>query len=210
MRKFASGAEIAKDMGIPVDKLQKTLDKYNKGAEAKNDEFTKKFFPSVPFDIKDKFHVSIVTPIVHYCMAGIEVDAEGCVIDKAGKVIPGLYAAGETAGGVHGANRLGGNSLLDCVVFGRVCGDSASRFLLENFSQHGSTNSVSQKYGISIEKAADKFVISIPLVEEAKGLLAKTMTAFRAPKSHSRVATPSHFLGAAMMQSSMMASIMTS
>lgn len=208
MKKYGSGAELAKDMGISVDKLQKTLDKYNKGAEAKTDEFTKKFFPSVPFEIKDKFHVSVVTPIVHYCMAGIEVDADGCVIDKSGSVIPGLYAAGETAGGVHGANRLGGNSLLDCVVFGRVCGDSASRYLLENFSRHGSTNSVSQKYGITIEKTPDNFLISIPLAEQAKGLLAKAMGAFSVPKPHPRAAPVSNLQMANMMQSSMMASIM--
>jgi succinate dehydrogenase/fumarate reductase flavoprotein subunit len=196
-------------MGISVDKLQKTLDKYNKGAEAKADEFTKKFFPSVPFDVKDKFHVSVVTPIVHYCMAGIEVNDEGCVIDKSGAVIPGLFAAGEVAGGVHGANRLGGNSLLDCVVYGRVCGDSASRYLLQNFSATGNTNMVSQKYGISIEKANNNFVISIPLVSEAKGLLAKTFGAFRLPNSHARGSAPAFNHTAQLMQSTMMANLMT-
>jgi len=47
-------------------------------------------------------------------------------------VIPGLFATGEVCGGVHGKNRLGGNSLLDCVVFGRVSGNAASSFLFSN------------------------------------------------------------------------------
>merc|ERR1719473_1440137 len=79
------------------------------------------------------FYVAIITPVIHYCMGGLSINEESEVLHKdkgfkavvdffTGKdgVIPGLYAAGEIAGGVHGNNRLGGNSLLDCVVFGRV------------------------------------------------------------------------------------------
>ena len=65
------------------------------------------------------FFVAIITPVIHYCMGGLEVTVDAEVVSKKG-VIGGLYAAGEIAGGVHGNNRLGGNSLLDCVVFGRV------------------------------------------------------------------------------------------
>merc|ERR1712226_1388448 len=68
----------------------------------------------------EPFYVAIITPVIHYCMGGLEIDCDSAVLDKDGKAIPGLYAAGEVAGGVHGNNRLGGNSLLDCVVFGRV------------------------------------------------------------------------------------------
>ena len=71
-----------------------------------------------------------MTPVLHYTMGGLEIDAEARVIDKSGKPIPGLFAAGEVAGGVHGANRLGGSSLLGCVVFGRVSGDTAAAYLL--------------------------------------------------------------------------------
>lgn len=56
------------------------------------------------------------------------------MVNKEGKVIPGLYACGEIGGGVHGANRLGGSSLLGCVVYGRVAGDSASAYMLEGIS----------------------------------------------------------------------------
>jgi succinate dehydrogenase/fumarate reductase flavoprotein subunit len=72
-----------------------------------------------------------MTPVLHYTMGGLEIDAESRVLDKRGKPISGLFAAGEVAGGVHGANRLGGSSLLGCVVFGRVSGDSAAAYLLQ-------------------------------------------------------------------------------
>jgi len=68
--------------------------------------------------------------VIHYCMGGLEIDVNSNVIATAGKPIPGLYAAGEVAGGVHGNNRLGGNSLLDCVVFGRVAGKHCARYML--------------------------------------------------------------------------------
>ena len=61
-------------------------------------------------------------------MGGLECTVDAECFDKSGKVIPGLYVAGEAAGGIHGNNRLGGNSLLDCVVFGRVAGKAACKF----------------------------------------------------------------------------------
>lgn len=59
-------------------------------------------------------------------MGGIEVDTNASVISEKGP-IPGLWASGEIMGGVHGINRLGGNSLLDCVVYGRIAGREASK-----------------------------------------------------------------------------------
>merc|ERR1711966_556335 len=78
------------------------------------------------------FYVAIITPVIHYCMGGLEIDAEGAVLGKTGRPIKGLYCAGEVAGGVHGNNRLGGNSLLDCVVFGRVAGKHCAQYMLGN------------------------------------------------------------------------------
>jgi hypothetical protein len=75
-----------------------------------------------------------MTPVLHYTMGGLEIDPESRVLSTSGKPIPGLFAAGEVAGGVHGANRLGGSSLLGCVVFGRVSGDSAAAYLLQTTS----------------------------------------------------------------------------
>ena len=77
-----------------------------------------------------RFYVAIITPVIHYCMGGLEIDVNSVVTNTKGKAIPGLYAAGEVAGGVHGNNRLGGNSLLDCVVFGRVAGKHAAEYML--------------------------------------------------------------------------------
>merc|ERR1712146_262558 len=76
----------------------------------------------------EPFYVAIITPVIHYCMGGLETSVLGeCV--KAGKPLPGLYVAVEAAGGVHGNNRLGGNSLLDCVVFGRVAGRNCAKYM---------------------------------------------------------------------------------
>lgn len=65
-------------------------------------------------------------------MGGLRVNDLAEVLDKNGKVIPGLYCTGEAMGGVHGKNRLGGNSLLDCVVYGRIAGEASTRYLTHN------------------------------------------------------------------------------
>lgn len=62
--------------------------------------------------MNDFFHVALMTPVLHYTMGGLEIDPESKVINTEGAPIPGLFACGEVGGGVHGANRLGGSSLL--------------------------------------------------------------------------------------------------
>ena len=143
MKRYENGASLAKDMGIPPATLKKTFDDYNAAARAKKDPFGKKFFASSDWTLDDYFNVAVMTPVLHYTMGGLEIDAESRVLDTAGKPIPGLFASGEVAGGVHGANRLGGSSLLGCVVFGRVSGASAASYLL-------------QKIGPLAEKAAGR------------------------------------------------------
>lgn len=66
------------------------------------------------------FLVGRVTPVLHYCMGGITIDTQGNVLDENKNIISGLHAAGEVSSGVHGSNRLGGNSLLKCTVFGSI------------------------------------------------------------------------------------------
>merc|ERR1712072_755351 len=97
-----------------------------------------------------------ITPVIHYCMGGLEIDANSLVLDKKGKPINGLYAAGEVAGGVHGNNRLGGNSLLDCVVFGRVSGKHACDWMLGKDVKAVDLKSLS-KGGLSGEVTSSKF-----------------------------------------------------
>ncbi|KAF1359265.1 Flavocytochrome c [Lizonia empirigonia] len=74
-------------------------------------------------------YVGLVTPVVHYTMGGVRVSAKSEVLDAEGKSVEGVWAAGEVVGGVHGGNRLGGSSLLECVVFGRIAGDACAAFL---------------------------------------------------------------------------------
>merc|ERR1712032_802552 len=93
----------------------------------------KKFYHNILSGSKVKtepFYVAIITPVIHYCMGGLEIDVDSAVVNGDGQANPGLYAAGEVAGGVHGNNRLGGNSLLDCVVFGRVAGKACAKYML--------------------------------------------------------------------------------
>ncbi|KAJ7128958.1 Flavocytochrome c [Mycena crocata] len=133
MKRFESGDALAKEMGLAPSVLKKTFEDYNAVVRSKKDPFGKKFF-SGEWKYDDIFNVAIMTPVLHYTMGGLEIDAESRVIDTKGKPIPGLFASGEVAGGVHGANRLGGSSLLGCVVFGRVSGDSAAAYLLQQSS----------------------------------------------------------------------------
>eukprot|EP00743_Colponemidia_sp_Colp-15_P005509 GILK01005925.1.p1 GENE.GILK01005925.1~~GILK01005925.1.p1 ORF type:complete len:1245 (-),score=193.11 GILK01005925.1:130-3834(-) len=130
MKHFRNGAELAAEMNVPLTALQTTFNDYNNAATTKQDRFGRKYFDNANFSVEDAFWVAIITPVLHYCMGGLEIDANSQVKSIDGVLIDGLWAAGEVCGGVHGANRLGGNSLLDCVVFGRVAGRSAARHIL--------------------------------------------------------------------------------
>jgi len=105
--------------------------------DAKKNKWGKKYFHSMPWDANDKFMVAQITPVVHYCMGGVAANEYSEVLTPDGKVIPGLYVAGEAQGGVHGVNRLGGSSLLDCVVYGRISGRSSTKFLLDKILKNG-------------------------------------------------------------------------
>merc|ERR1719183_1228769 len=158
MKFYESGEAFAKDINVPLSTLEKEHDQHYEAAKKTEkdpdggswpaypsgkswDEASgktgsgKKFYHNIiqGSDVKTQpFYVAIITPVIHYCMGGLEIDADGAVIGKSGAPIKGLYCAGEVAGGVHGNNRLGGNSLLDCVVFGRVTGVAATKYILGN------------------------------------------------------------------------------
>ncbi|CAO1614936.1 unnamed protein product [Sympodiomycopsis kandeliae] len=135
MKKFESGQDLAKEIGCSADTLKATFDKYNKIANGEEkDPFGKKYFSNGPFTLDDYFYVAQMEPVLHYTMGGLEINDQSEVLDTNQKVIPGLFACGEIAGGVHGANRLGGSSLLGCVVFGRVAGDTSSAYLFRGMS----------------------------------------------------------------------------
>merc|ERR1711920_839465 len=156
MKYYESGAALAKDMGIDVQVLVKTHQEHYEASKKTEKDPDGGSWPAYPsgkswdeasgktgsgkkfhHNIIDgnavatqPFYVAIITPVIHYCMGGLEIDSDSACVDTKGKAIPGLYAAGEVAGGVHGNNRLGGNSLLDCVVFGRVAGLAATKYML--------------------------------------------------------------------------------
>merc|ERR1712222_34771 len=155
MKFYESGAALANDMGVPVSKLEATHDAHYQAAKKTEKDPDGGAWPAYPSGkswdecsgktgsgkkfyknaiaggaVKNEpFYVAIITPVIHYCMGGLEIDTDSSVVNKDGQAIPGLYAAGEVAGGVHGNNRLGGNSLLDCVVFGRVAAKAACKWM---------------------------------------------------------------------------------
>lgn len=119
--------ELSRILNVDSKLLELTLTEYKQYSSQGSDNFNKTTFP-VLFEPDDHFYVAYVTPARHYCMGGIEINEKSQVLASSDKKpIPGLFAAGEVTGGVHGQNRLGGNSLLECVVFGRIAGREASK-----------------------------------------------------------------------------------
>lgn len=117
-------SSLAEWMHVPKVKLVQTLQEYQEAAKTGSDAFRRTTFRNVPDESLETevFYAGTVTPVLHYCMGGITIDIEGYVLNVDGERIPGLHAAGEVTGGVHGVNRLGGNSLLECTVFGSLIG----------------------------------------------------------------------------------------
>lgn len=117
-------ADLAKQLGMPADKLEATVAEFNKMVEAKNDpKFGRKLFDR-PI-VKPPFYATPRAPSIHHTMGGLQISTNAQVLDKNGKPIPGLYAAGEVTGGIHGSNRLGGNATADVLTFGRIAAKSA-------------------------------------------------------------------------------------
>ena len=122
--------ELAAAMGTDAATLQATLDTWNAAVAAqKDDEFGRMSFANA-LDTAPYYAIK-VAPGIHHTMGGIVINTSAEVLDEAGNAIPGLYAAGEVTGGVHGANRLGGNAVADIVVFGRIAAQSAAAAIAE-------------------------------------------------------------------------------
>eukprot|EP00521_Asterionellopsis_glacialis_P008400 CAMPEP_0195285398 /NCGR_PEP_ID=MMETSP0707-20130614/3242_1 /TAXON_ID=33640 /ORGANISM="Asterionellopsis glacialis, Strain CCMP134" /LENGTH=1388 /DNA_ID=CAMNT_0040344885 /DNA_START=294 /DNA_END=4460 /DNA_ORIENTATION=+ len=124
LQKFEGIAALAEWMGQDVDTLRSTFIQYQLDAKQGTDEWGKSVFRGVAAEDLDNevFYGGTIVPVLHYCMGGVTIDTEGNVLKADGQVIPGLHAAGEVAGGVHGNNRLAGNSLLECTVYGTIVG----------------------------------------------------------------------------------------
>jgi len=119
--------ELGKAMGVDAAAFAETMEKWNGYVEAKNDpDFGRTSFAN-PLNTAPYYAVK-VTAGVHHTMGGLKINANTEVLNEKGEVIPGLFAAGEVTGGVHGANRLGGNAVADFTVFGRIAGAAASDY----------------------------------------------------------------------------------
>lgn len=115
---------LAKQIGMDPDVLVETIKKYNSYVDAgKDPEFHKNVL-----GLKCKvapFYATPRKPAIHHTMGGLVIDTKAHVLNKDGKIIDGLYSAGENAGGIHAGNRLGGNSLADIFTFGRIAANTA-------------------------------------------------------------------------------------
>lgn len=116
--------ELAKNLNVPVEALKQTVESYNRAVDEKKDEFGRTLLTKKME--KGPYAAVPRVPALHHTMGGLRIDTQARVLNAQGQPIPGLYAAGEVTGGIHGANRLGGNAVVDTVVFGRLAGESAA------------------------------------------------------------------------------------
>ena len=122
--------ELAKAMGMDEEAAQnfvQTMETWNASvAEGEDKEFGRK---GVDQDLSvAPFYAIKIAPGIHHTMGGIKINTEAQVISTEGEVIPGLFACGETTGGIHGGNRVGGNAVADFTIFGRIAGQSAAAY----------------------------------------------------------------------------------
>ena len=123
----ATYEELAKELDVDPAAFANTMETWNSYVEAKNDpDFGRTSFAN-PLN-NGPYYAIKVTAGVHHTMGGVTINSATEVLKEDGTVIPGLFAAGEVTGGVHGANRLGGTAVADFVVFGRIAGDSAAAY----------------------------------------------------------------------------------
>ena len=117
--------DLAAQIGVSPENLVKSVDAFNASVDGATDEFGRTLFmhkiDTAPF------YAGKRVPTVHHTMGGIKITPETRVVDVNGVVIQGLFAAGEVTGGIHGANRLGGNALTDVNTFGRIAGEQAAK-----------------------------------------------------------------------------------
>ena len=129
IKEYKSLDEIAADYKMPVDTLEATVAEFNKAVETKSDPAFGRYINNEQTPLAEgPWYAAEMSPKVHHCMGGLVTDLQCRVIDVVdGKPVPGLFAAGEATGGVHGAVRLGSCAILDCLVNGRIAGQQAAK-----------------------------------------------------------------------------------
>lgn len=122
---------LGEAIGVDGAALAETLKAYaGYQAAGKDDEFGRESM-ELPLD-QPKYYAALCAPAIHHTMGGVKINTATEVLKEDGTAIPGLFAAGEVTGGVHGANRLGGNAVTDIVVFGRIAGTAAEDYVEAN------------------------------------------------------------------------------
>ena len=113
--------------GVDAENLKKTVADWNQYcADGEDKEFNKRG-DLIPISEEGPYYMLVSKPAIHHTMGGIVIDPETHVLDTDGNVIPGLFAAGEVTGGIHGNNRLGSCAIADIIVFGRIAGENAAK-----------------------------------------------------------------------------------
>ena len=119
--------ELGKLIGADEKELSKTINTFNEGVKNKEDkEFGNKTLKLEL--VKSPFYAIEISPAIHHTMGGVKINTDTEVVDSTGKTIDGLFAAGEITGGIHGANRIGGNAVADIIVFGHIAGNNAATY----------------------------------------------------------------------------------
>ena len=120
--------DLARQTGIDWKNFEKTMKAYNEASVSQNTKSlpVPKILIGNPV-VKAPFYAVPITTTIHHTMGGLRINEKTQVLDKNGNVIPGLYAAGEITGGIHGGNRLGRNALTDLLVFGHIAGQEVAK-----------------------------------------------------------------------------------
>lgn len=123
--------DLASQMKVPSDTLKSTMSRYAQMQKSGNDSDFGRSSLEMPVPLETAPYYAVkVAPAIHHTMGGVRVDADCHVLKSDGNIIDGLYAAGEVTGGLHGANRLGGNGVADIVVNGKIAGETAASELM--------------------------------------------------------------------------------
>ena len=122
--------ELSRMIAVDAVALEYTIDEYNKAVLAKNDTEFGRNTESMERTISTPpFYAIEIEPAIHHTMGGLKINTKAQVLNKLNLPVPGLFAAGEVTGGVHGAQRLGGNAVADICIFGKIAADSALEFI---------------------------------------------------------------------------------
>jgi len=129
VKRYETIEAVALDQSIDVAALAVTLREYNESVDHGIDrEFGKPLGQDNRYRITPPYYVVRLRPKIHYCNGGLQINARAQVVDvEHHQPIPGLYAAGEVTGGIHGACRIGGMAICECLVFGRIAGANAAQ-----------------------------------------------------------------------------------